>query len=80
MRRADEQGGRKHPTANRPKHTPARRNTDINTPLTPPHLNKTLRDQGADVAGSTPEEFGKLVRDDIVRWGKVVKESGAKID
>lgn len=30
--------------------------------------------------GSTPEAFAALVKADIVNWGKVVKESGAKID
>jgi len=66
--------------ANLPKDIAARLNTEINKALKSPDLQKKLSDQGADVAGSTPEEFGKLVRDDIVRWGKVVKESGAKID
>lgn len=66
--------------ANLPKDITARLNTEINKALKSPDLQKKLSDQGADVAGSTPEEFGKLVRDDIVRWGKVVKESGAKID
>lgn len=66
--------------ANLPKDVAARLNTEINKALKAPDLQKKLSDQGADVAGSTPEAFGKLVRDDIVRWGKVVKESGAKID
>lgn len=66
--------------ANLPKDITARLNTEINKALKSPDLQKKLSDQGADVAGSTPEAFGKLVRDDIVRWGKVVKESGAKID
>ena len=25
-------------------------------------------------------EFARLIRDDITRWGKIVKDSGAKID
>jgi tripartite-type tricarboxylate transporter receptor subunit TctC len=66
--------------ANLPKDVTARLNTEINKALQTPELQKKLSDQGADVAGSTPEQFGKLVRDDIVRWGKVVKDSGAKID
>jgi tripartite-type tricarboxylate transporter receptor subunit TctC len=32
------------------------------------------------VAGSTPEQFAQLIRDDIARWGRIVKESGAKVD
>lgn len=66
--------------ANLPKDVTARLNTEINKALKAPDLQKKLSDQGADVTGSTPEQFAKLVRDDIVRWGKVVKESGAKID
>ena len=66
--------------ANLPKDVTARLNTEINKALQTPELQKKLSDQGADVAGSTPEQFGTLVRDDITRWGKVVKESGAKID
>ncbi|HEX7888026.1 MAG TPA: tripartite tricarboxylate transporter substrate binding protein [Ramlibacter sp.] len=66
--------------ANLPKDVTARLNTEINKALKTPELQKKLSDQGADVAGSTPEQFGKLVRDDITRWGKVVKDSGAKID
>jgi len=58
----------------------ARLNTEINKALKAPDLLKKLSDQGADVEGSTPEAFGKLIRDDIARWGKVVKESGAKVD
>ena len=58
----------------------ARLNTEINKALKTPDLLKKLSDQGADVAGSTPEQFAKLIRDDIARWGKVVKESGAKVD
>jgi tripartite-type tricarboxylate transporter receptor subunit TctC len=66
--------------ANLPKDITARLNGEINKALQTPALQKQLNDQGADVAGSTPDAFAKLIRDDIARWGKVVKESGAKID
>jgi tripartite-type tricarboxylate transporter receptor subunit TctC len=66
--------------ANLPKDITARLNTEINKALQTPELQKKLNDQGADVGGSTPEQFGKLVRDEMARWGKVVKDSGAKID
>src|SRR5262245_50548621 len=35
---------------------------------------------GAEAIGSTPEELGKWIRDDLARWAKPVKESGARID
>lgn len=66
--------------ANLPKDVVAKLNTDINKALKDPELHKKLGDQGADIAGSTPEQFAKLIRDDIARWGKIVKESGAQVD
>ena len=63
-----------------PKDVVAKFNADINKALADPALVKKLGDQGADVAGSTPEQFAKLIRDDIARWGKAVKDSGAKVD
>ena len=58
----------------------AKLNADLNKVLKDPELRKRLEDQGADVTGGTSEQFSQLIRDDIVRWGKLVKESGAKLD
>ncbi|TWO72600.1 tripartite tricarboxylate transporter substrate binding protein [Caenimonas sedimenti] len=66
--------------ANLPKDITAKLNADINKALQDAELQKKLGDQGADVAGSTPEAFGKLIRDEIARWSPIVKESGAKVD
>jgi hypothetical protein len=30
--------------------------------------------------GNTPEEFGKLLREEVARWAEVVRVSGAKAD
>jgi tripartite-type tricarboxylate transporter receptor subunit TctC len=35
---------------------------------------------GADAGGQTPEEMQKFVDAEIVKWAKVVKDSGAKLD
>jgi tripartite-type tricarboxylate transporter receptor subunit TctC len=66
--------------ANLPKDVVAKLNGDINKALKDPELKKQMDAQGADILGGTPEQFSKLIRDDVVRWGKIVKESGAKID
>ncbi|MGZ5269566.1 MAG: Bug family tripartite tricarboxylate transporter substrate binding protein [Ramlibacter sp.] len=66
--------------ANMPKDVVAKLNADINKALKNPELEKKLGAQGADIAGSTPEQFTRLIHDDIARWGKIVKDSGAKID
>ena len=36
--------------------------------------------QGAEVMTSTSEELAKRVRDDLAKWGKIVKASGARVD
>ena len=66
--------------AGTPKEIVARLNAEFNKALQQPDLRKRLGDEGADPAGGTPEQFAALIREDIVRWGKTVKESGAKVD
>jgi tripartite-type tricarboxylate transporter receptor subunit TctC len=39
-----------------------------------------LVDQGADPVGNTPEEFSKLLREEVVKYAEVVRVSGAKAD
>ena len=38
-----------------------------------------LAAQGVDAKGTTPEEAATILRDEIARWGKVVKASGVKM-
>ncbi len=45
-----------------------------------PEVTERIASEGADFVGNTPEEFGTFVKDEIVKWGKVVKMSGAKVD
>ena len=66
--------------AGTPKDVVARLNAEFNKALKVPELAKRLADEGADPVGGTPEQFAALIKDDIPRWGKVVKDSGAKID
>ncbi len=54
--------------------------TELNKALNSPDLRKKLEDQGLEVTPTTADQFGKLIRADITKWGRVVKESGAKAD
>jgi len=63
-----------------PKDVITRLNTEFNKALAQPELRKKLGEQGADPVGGTPEQFANLIKTDIVRWGKVVKESGARVE
>ena len=60
--------------------TTAALNTELNKALAAPDLRKKLEDQGLEITPSSADQFGKLIRADITKWGRVVKESGAKID
>jgi tripartite-type tricarboxylate transporter receptor subunit TctC len=66
--------------AGTPKDVIARLNAEFNKALKNPELSKRLGDEGADPAGGTAEQFAALIKADIPRWGKVVKESGARVD
>ena len=45
-----------------------------------PDVAKQLSGLGADPVGSTPQQFGDLIKSETVMWAKVVKDSGAKVD
>jgi tripartite-type tricarboxylate transporter receptor subunit TctC len=45
-----------------------------------PDTRQKLQDLGAEPVGNTPEEFSKLLREELVRWAEVVKVSGARAD
>jgi tripartite-type tricarboxylate transporter receptor subunit TctC len=45
-----------------------------------PIVKRAWESAAADFGGQSPEEFGKFVRSEIERWGKVAKAAGVKVD
>jgi tripartite-type tricarboxylate transporter receptor subunit TctC len=45
-----------------------------------PEVKEIWAAQGADAGGNSPAEFNTFIKAEIVKWAKVVKDSGAKID
>jgi tripartite-type tricarboxylate transporter receptor subunit TctC len=45
-----------------------------------PDVNARLLEQGSEPIGNTPEQFAAFIRSELVRYEKVVRESGVKID
>jgi tripartite-type tricarboxylate transporter receptor subunit TctC len=45
-----------------------------------PELRGRMASVGFEPIGSTPSEFGEFLRNDVARWAKVLKESGAPVD
>ena len=48
--------------------------------LKAPDVVKRLQDLGLDAGGMTPDELSAKIRDDIPKLGKIVRDSGAKVD
>ena len=55
-------------------------NSDIEKIVNSPEVKAAWAKQGAVPMRMTPEEFGKFMEQDIQKWAKVVKFSGARID
>jgi tripartite-type tricarboxylate transporter receptor subunit TctC len=57
-----------------------RLNTEVNKALAHPEVRAKLAAQGADVLGGTSAEYAAHLRNELPRWAKAVKDSGAKAD
>jgi tripartite-type tricarboxylate transporter receptor subunit TctC len=63
-----------------PKEIIARLHAETAKALKSPDVAKRLEDLGLDAGGMPPEELAALIRSDIPRLGKVVRDSGARVD
>jgi tripartite-type tricarboxylate transporter receptor subunit TctC len=55
-------------------------NTAIATALEGPEMQQRFVAQGIDLQSSTPEQFAALIKSELVKWARVVKAAGAKVD
>ena len=58
----------------------AKLNADIVKILRSPEMTKRLADLGLDPIGSSPQQFADFIASENVKWAKVVKASGAKLE
>jgi tripartite-type tricarboxylate transporter receptor subunit TctC len=65
-----------------PKNTPAhivdKLNAEINAGLADPKLKTRLAELGGIVLALSPADYGKLIAEETVKWGKMVKFAGTK--
>jgi len=66
--------------AGTPKTLIAKLNAESNKALALSEVKERLSGAGIDTAGGTPEDYAKFVREELAKWGPVVKASGAKLD
>jgi len=55
-------------------------NGELVNALKDPAVRRQLSEQGAEARSSTPAEYAALIRNEVANWGKVVRQSGARID
>jgi tripartite-type tricarboxylate transporter receptor subunit TctC len=55
-------------------------NTDLVKVLLSPELKEYFAPQGQEMVGNSPEQFGEIVRAEVAKWAKVIKEIGLRID
>ena len=53
---------------------------DIAAAIRQPDIRQRLIADGSDPVGSTPQAFAAFLKSEMAKWGKVVKESGARPD
>jgi tripartite-type tricarboxylate transporter receptor subunit TctC len=53
---------------------------EVNTALRTPELKESFAQQGIEVVGSRPEEFGPYIFAETARWGALARAVGAKLD
>ncbi len=67
-----------------PAHTPApiisKLNAEVNRIVSTPDVREHILSQGANAAGSSPEELAQRIKNEIATWIDVVQKTGMKID
>jgi tripartite-type tricarboxylate transporter receptor subunit TctC len=63
-----------------PREIVSKLNAEIVKSLRTDDMKQRIMLDGGDAVGSTPEAFATVIRNDIAKWAKVVKLSGAKVD
>jgi tripartite-type tricarboxylate transporter receptor subunit TctC len=55
-------------------------NSALNAAIHDPAVKERLKAAGLEPVGGTPEQFGKLIQDESIKWAPIIKRSGARID
>lgn len=57
-----------------------RLNAEANKVLAAPAVRDNLNNQGMEVHGGSPQDYGTFINAELARWARVVKTSGIKLD
>ena len=57
-----------------------RLNSELLKALKNPEFETRMRGMGLELYGTTPQQFTQFIKDESVKWAKVIKATGARID
>ena len=57
-----------------------RLNAEVVKAIKTPDIRERFTQQGADPIGNTPEDFAAVIKRDLAKWAKVVKDANIKLD
>jgi tripartite-type tricarboxylate transporter receptor subunit TctC len=63
-----------------PRRVIARLNAELVKAAHDPAYAKQMASLGVEAISSTPEEFGAFVESEVVKWGRAIRASGARVD
>ena len=67
--------------AGSPREVVTRLNAELNRIMREPDVRARAEEQGVDLAKSqAPDEFGRYVQAELVKWRQIIKDAGAKVD
>jgi len=66
--------------AGTPKEIITKLHGEVARVIAQPGINDRFISLGAELVSSSPEDFGAYIKSEIAKWGKVIRESGAKAD
>lgn len=63
-----------------PKDVVARLNAEIVRVLSLPEVKQRLLEQGAEAMPGSPEQFGQMMKAEIAKWGRIIREKNIQAD
>lgn len=66
--------------AGTPKEIVERLSAEIAKGMNKPDMRERFARQGSAIAAATPAQFDRFLRDEIAKWGKIIREAGIRLD
>ena len=66
--------------AGTPRDIVSRVHSEVAKALLLPDVQERLQGLGMQIVGGGPDQFGSFMRSESVKWGRIVRDSGAKVD